>query len=52
MESIFVQEKHYKPEFATKSMAKHKSDREVHVEQHVTGLCSDECWDKYIDEYF
>lgn len=37
----------YEPEFSTKEAAKENGD-EVAVEQHITGLCSNECWNDYL----
>lgn len=37
----------YEPKFETKEEAKDDGD-EVAVEQHLTGLCSDECWNDYL----
>lgn len=37
----------YEPEFETKAAAKENGDI-VAVEQHLTGLCSDACWNEYL----
>lgn len=37
-------EKEYEPIFETKEKAKEKGDK-VAVEQHLTGTCSNDCWE-------
>lgn len=39
--------KSYKPDFDSKEEAK-KYGEKYQIEQYITGLCSDECWNDYL----
>ncbi len=41
---------HYTPKYATLAAAKKANDELIFEEQHLSGLCSDECWDKCSDQ--
>lgn len=42
--------KAYEPYFDSKEEAKQKAskDEKYKIEQYITGLCSDECWNQYL----
>lgn len=42
--------KTYEPVYETKQQAKNKNDK-IAIEQHMTGICSRECYMKYIGSY-
>ena len=38
----------YEPDFDSKEKAKKYADEKYQIEQYITGLCSDDCWDDYL----
>jgi len=38
----------YEPDFDSKEEAKEKGTN-YQIEQYITGLCSDECWNEYLN---
>jgi len=40
-------EEEYEPDFETKEEAKEEGD-DADIEQHITGLCSDDCWNAHL----
>ena len=39
----------YAPKYKTFEEAKAAEPRSIYVEQHMTGFCSDKCWDEAFD---
>ena len=37
----------YEPDFSSKEEAKQNGE-DYQIEQHITGLCSDDCWNEYL----